>query len=108
MAAGIKKSQIAQILGMGDTAPLDINNPGSDINRRIAIVLLNSKAQKGIESRSGGSRPKFINESGSEKNQDPRKPVINTSGSVIETLQQDRERLDNSYDTPPNEAERFW
>jgi chemotaxis protein MotB len=108
MDAGIEKSQIAQILGMGDTAPLDINNPESDINRRIAIVLLNRKAQKGIESRSGGSRPKFINKSGSENNQDARKPVINTSGSVIETLKEDRERLDNSYDTPPNEAERFW
>jgi chemotaxis protein MotB len=108
MAAGIKKSQIAQILGMGDTAPLDINNPESDINRRIAIVLLNSKAQKGIESRSGGSKPKFINQGESENNKDVRTPVINTSGSVIENLKEDRERLDNSYDTPPNKAERFW
>ncbi|MGK0247339.1 MAG: chemotaxis protein MotB [Oleispira sp.] len=108
MEAGIEKSQIAQILGMGDTAPLDINNPESDINRRIAIVLLNRKAQKGIESRSGGSKPDIINKSGSENTKDARKPVVNTSGSLIETLKEDRERLDNSYDTPPNEEERFW
>jgi chemotaxis protein MotB len=108
MAAGIKKSQIAQILGMGDTAPLDVNNPESDINRRIAIVLLNSKAQKGIESRSGGSKPKFINQGESENNKDVRTPVINTSGSVIENLKEDRERLDNSYDTPPNKEEGTW
>jgi chemotaxis protein MotB len=107
MEAGVEKSQIAQILGMGDTAPLDINNPESDINRRIAIVLLNIKSQKVIESRSGGRRPEFINESGSENNKDARKPAINKSGSLIERLKEDRERLDNSYDRPPNEEERF-
>jgi chemotaxis protein MotB len=106
MAAGVKKSQVAQILGMGDTAPLDINNPENDINRRIAIVLLNKKSQASIESRSGA--PKFINESGADNKKDARKPVIKTSGSLIETLKDDRERLDNSYDTPPNEEERFW
>jgi chemotaxis protein MotB len=112
MEAGIEKSQIAQILGMGDTAPLDIENPESDINRRIAIVLLNQKAQEGVESRSGsnGSGVKFINEgegAGGE-NQDARQPVINTSGSLIKKLKEDRERIDNSYDAPPNQEESFW
>lgn len=108
MEAGIEKSQIAQILGMGDTAPLDINNPEGDINRRIAIVLLNKKAQEGVESRTGGNGPKFINDGEAENIPDERKPVINTSGSLIEDLKDDRERLDNSYDTPPNEEESFW
>ena len=108
MEAGIEKSQIAQILGMGDTAPLDINNPEGDINRRIAIVLLNKKAQEGVESRTGGNGPKFINDGEAENIPDERKPVINTSGSLIEGLKDDRERLDNSYDTPPNEEESFW
>lgn len=33
MEAGVEKNQIAQILGMGDTAPLDINHPESEIGR---------------------------------------------------------------------------
>jgi len=108
MEAGIEKSQIAQILGMGDTAPLDIKNPESDINRRIAIVLLNKKAQEGIESRTGGAGVKFVNSDEEQAEKDARKPVINTSGSLIKSLQDERERLDNSYDTPPNEEESFW
>jgi len=111
MEAGIEKSQIAQILGMGDTAPLDVDNPESDINRRIAIVLLNKKAQEGIESRTGmnGSGIKFVNDGADDGNaQDARKPVINTSGSLIKSIKEDRERLDNSYDTPPNQEESFW
>jgi chemotaxis protein MotB len=112
MEAGVEKSQIAQILGMGDTAPLDIENPESDINRRIAIVLLNKKAQAGIQSRTGsnGSEVKFVNGEGAadKGNQDARKPVINTSGSLIKTLKDDRDRDDNSYDTPPNQEESFW
>jgi chemotaxis protein MotB len=113
MEAGVDKSQIAQILGMGDTAPLDVENPESDINRRIAIVLLNKKAQAGIESRTGtnGAGIKFVNDGEGAvdgANQDARKPVINTSGSLIKSLKNDRELIDNTYDTPPNEEESFW
>jgi chemotaxis protein MotB len=110
MEAGIEKKQIAQILGMGDTAPLDINNPESDINRRIAIVLLNKKSEESISSRSGGDSAQFINEdkAGEAEVEDDRNPVINKSGSLIETLKEDRERLDNSYDNPPNQEESFW
>jgi len=42
------------------------------------------------------------------KEDDERKPVINRSGSLLEKLQKERERQDNSYDTPPNEEEAFW
>jgi len=109
MEAGVEKSQIAQILGMGDTAPLDIENPEADTNRRIAIVLLNKKAQEGVESRSGSNGEyKFTNEGNEVKENDERKPVINRSGSLLEKLQKERERQDNSYDTPPNEEEAFW
>jgi len=114
MEAGVEKNQIAQILGMGDTAPLDINHPESDVNRRIAIVLLNKKYQEGIESRTGTTDPniQFINDNETENegsiNNDAREPIINSSDSLINDLKSDRERLDNSYDTPPNEAESFW
>jgi chemotaxis protein MotB len=115
MEAGVEKNQIAQILGMGDTAPLDINHPESDVNRRIAIVLLNKRSQEGIESRTGTTDPniQFINNNeteaeGTTNANDVREPVINSSDSLINDLKSDRERLDNSYDTPPNEAESFW
>jgi len=108
MEAGIPKTQIAQILGMGDTAPLDVEHPESDINRRIAIVLLNKKSEEGINSRSGGANTKFINDKETDDVEDARKPVINSSGTIIENLKKDRERLDNSYDTPPNQEESFW
>jgi chemotaxis protein MotB len=115
MEAGVEKNQIAQILGMGDTAPLDINHPESDVNRRIAIVLLNKRSQEGIESRTGTTDPniQFINNNeteaeGTTNANDVREPVINSSDSLINDLKNDRERLDNSYDTPPNEAESFW
>lgn len=108
MEAGIPKTQIAQILGMGDTAPLDVENPESDINRRIAIVLLNKKSEEGINSRSGGTSAKFINDEKTEAVEDVQNPVINSSGTIIDDLKKDRERLDNSYDTPPNQEEKFW
>lgn len=108
MEAGVEKQQIAQILGMGDTAPLDIANPENDTNRRIAIVLLNKKAEAGIDSRSGGAGVEFVNSDEEAQEPDERKPVINTSGSLIERLKKEREREDNSYDTPPNDEEIFW
>src|SRR5690554_2990992 len=41
MEAGVPKAQIAQVIGMGDTAPLDAEDPYAAVNRRISITLLN-------------------------------------------------------------------
>lgn len=111
MEAGVPKSQVAQILGMGDTAPLKMDDPENDINRRIAIVLLNKKAEEGINSRSGsaGNNVNFVNDNGeAPPPQRSREDAINTSGSLLERLKNERERDDNTYDTPPNEEEVFW
>ena len=77
--------------------------------------MLNKKYQEGIESRTGTTDPniQFINNNeteaeGTTNANDVREPVINSSDSLINDLKNDRERLDNSYDTPPNEAESFW
>lgn len=41
MEAGVRKKDIAQVIGMGDTAPLKPDAPDSPINRRVSITLLN-------------------------------------------------------------------
>lgn len=107
MEAGVPKSQIAQVIGMGDTAPLDVNDPGSEQNRRISIVLLNRRADAGVSGRIGqDSQPKPGEVVPNEN--DERLPVINRTGTMIERLQREREARDNPYDNPPNEQEAFW
>lgn len=101
MEAGIKKGRIAQVMGMGDTAPLDEANPQAAINRRISITLLNRRSQKNVENRSGQNK-------GIESSAENEEAAQNTQGesqTQIRNLKQDRERLDNSYDNPPNQLE---
>ncbi|WP_430460180.1 flagellar motor protein MotB [Thalassolituus sp. LLYu03] len=105
MEAGVPKSQVAEVIGMGDTAPLKADDPGAEINRRISITLLNKKSEETLRER-GDVNVEFINEEkGSE---DARTPVINQAGSLLEKLRQQRESKDNSYDNPPNKNEVFW
>ncbi len=47
---GLDPSQVAQIIGMADSVPLDEEDPASAINRRIVIMVLNSIAESRIES----------------------------------------------------------
>ncbi|TNC92284.1 MAG: motility protein MotB [Thalassolituus sp.] len=106
MEAGVPKEQIAQVIGMGDTAPLDTDNPDASVNRRIAITLLNKKSEETVEGR-GSAEYNFVN--GEEvPADDNRIPVINEAGSLLEQLRKKRERQDNSYDNPPNKQEVFW
>lgn len=111
MEAGVPKSQIAQVIGMGDTAPLNNDDPYSPVNRRIAITLLNKKYEEGVRDRGDDHGIEFIND-GSEnppaESGDQRTPVINRAGSLLEELKQQRESRDNSYDNPPNQEEAFW
>jgi chemotaxis protein MotB len=107
MEAGVPKEQIAQVIGMGDTAPLIPDDPSASVNRRIAIVVLNRKSDKNVSERSGTkAEVEFINDGPPPT--DARKPVLNKTGSLLEKLQQERERVDNSYDNPPNKDEVFW
>jgi len=106
MEAGVEKSQIAEVIGMGDTAPLKPDDPYAEVNRRISITLLNKKSEESVRDRSGGEpEVEFIN--GGEQ-QDEREPVINKAGSLLDELRKKREARDNSYDNPPNKEEVFW
>lgn len=108
MEAGVPKEQIAQVIGMGDTAPLIPDDPSASVNRRIAIVMLNRTSEHNVLERSGTKADvEFINDAPPPPS-DARKPVLNKTGSLIEKLQQERERVDNSYDNPPNKGEVFW
>ena len=113
MEAGVPKSQIAQVIGMGDTAPLKTDDPASAVNRRIAITMLNKKSDASVRDRGDDHGVKFVNDapennSGEKPVADPREPVINRAGSLLEELKKQREAKDNSYDNPPNKEEVFW
>jgi len=108
MEAGVPKDQIAQVIGMGDTAPLKADDPGNSVNRRISITMLNKRSDDSIRGRAGGKDVKFINDGEAQQNPDERKPVINKAGSLLDELRQQRESRDNSYDNPPNRKEIFW
>lgn len=113
MEAGVAKSQVAQVIGMGDTAPLRPDNPDASVNRRISITMLNKSFDEGIRQRGGHDNAlqvEFINDGSTEDRteKDARIPAINRTGVLLEQLQQQRERSDNSYDNPPNRDEAFW
>ena len=105
MEAGVPKTQVAQVIGMGDTAPLMPDDPAADVNRRISITMLNKTSDESVRDRTGAD-VEFINDG--DVSEDPRKPVVNKTGTLLEELRMERERKDNSYDNPPNKSEVFW
>ncbi len=95
MEAGVSKPQIAQVIGMGDTAPYDRSNPQAPVNRRIALLLLNRQRSESL--------------SGNEALQDgeisSRSDGGTAADSTLQRVQQQRNQPDNSYDNPPNQME---
>lgn len=107
MEAGVPKQQIAQVIGMGDTAPLKADDPGNPVNRRISITMLNKQSEASVRGRAGGADVEFVND-GKKTSEDDRKPAINKAGSLLDELRKQREDKNNSYDNPPNKEEIFW
>ena len=104
--AGLTEEKIAQVVGMGDKAHFNIDNPQDPINRRIAIVVLNKRTDKAIASRAGGYGQ---NQEGDAKPDKDQETSIKRSGSLLDELQQQREEEDNAYDAPPDvQDEAFW
>lgn len=98
--AGLDEVKIAQVVGMGDKAHFNIDDPTSPINRRIAIVVLNKRTDKAIASRAGG-----FTEEGEKQDDAPREEAIKRTGTLLDELQQKSEQ----YDTPPDvKDEAFW
>lgn len=105
MEAGVPKRQVAQVIGMGDTAPLLVNEPDNPMNRRISITLLNKKSDSSVHQREGELDIEFINE---QEEKDPRAEAIDRAQQKLQELEQQRQQEDNSYDNPPNADEAFW
>ncbi|MDF1762424.1 MAG: OmpA family protein [Oleibacter sp.] len=101
MEAGIPKSQIAQVIGMGDTQPLDKDNPGAVENHRISVTLLTRREEVSEQEQAQPTPLKVAPE-------DVRAPTIEKSDDALFELKTDRDRPDNSYDYPPNREEVFW
>ncbi len=55
VAGGVHPNQIARVVGLGDSVPLDTKNPTAPINRRISIIVLNKKTEENIKKNAGAS-----------------------------------------------------
>ena len=53
---GVKPEQLAQIIGMADSVPMDVNDPLSPTNRRIVIMVLNEVAKTRLDEQSEAGR----------------------------------------------------
>ena len=56
MEGGLQPQQISQIIGMGDSEPLNPENPLDAANRRIVIMVLNSVLENQVEAQSEAGR----------------------------------------------------
>ena len=88
MEAGIAREQIAEVVGVGDTQPLDPATPTAPVNRRIVLLLQNPPPSE-------------------QREQDlkARQQGFEQSLQRLEQLQEQRNRADNPYDNPPNRLE---
>lgn len=53
LAGGMSPSSILQVVGMADRAPMDVNEPRADVNRRIELMVLTSGQAKAISAMFG-------------------------------------------------------
>jgi len=48
MAAGMKDSKVLRVTGLASSVPLDAKDPHAPVNRRIAIVVMNKRAEDAV------------------------------------------------------------
>jgi chemotaxis protein MotB len=48
VAGGLEEGKILRVVGLGSAVPFDRDNPNSPVNRRIAIIVMNKKAEEAI------------------------------------------------------------
>jgi chemotaxis protein MotB len=53
IAGGMDPSKIVRVVGLADASPLDRQDPGNPLNRRISIIVLNKLAEERLQ-RAGG------------------------------------------------------
>ncbi|MBN9697502.1 MAG: flagellar motor protein MotB [Zoogloea sp.] len=62
VAGGLAEGKMVRVVGLADTLPLDPDNPGGPINRRISIIVLNKQAEAAL--RGGNKKLDVSTESG--------------------------------------------
>jgi len=110
--AGLPEAKVAQVVGMGDKAHFNIEDPTDPINRRIAIVVLNKRTERAIASRAGGYN---ADEDAQDVEGDTGQPdeardqAVDKTGSILQELQQRSEET-RQYDEPPPDIQddAFW
>lgn len=53
IAGGVPEPKIGRVVGLSSTVPLDRENDGNPINRRISIVVMNKRTEEAIRQESG-------------------------------------------------------
>ncbi|WP_203141685.1 flagellar motor protein MotB [Marinobacter mangrovi] len=60
VAGGVRPEQIGKVVGLSDSVLFDKDHPQAPVNRRIAIIVLNKKAEQEIQSDSGANAQPVI------------------------------------------------
>ncbi|PHQ26892.1 motility protein MotB [Marinobacter guineae] len=64
VAGGVRKPQIARVVGLSDSVLFDQEDPTAPVNRRISIIVLNKKTVDSIQSSAGRSDEPLIDLTG--------------------------------------------
>ncbi|WP_221800767.1 flagellar motor protein MotB [Oceanobacter mangrovi] len=94
--AGVADGQISQVIGMGDSAPYDRQDPTAAVNRRIGLLLLSPRRERELEQQTGPVDP------AAKVDQKGMGATASPASSSIQSVQKNRNRADNQYDNPPN------
>lgn len=60
VAGGVNSRQIARVVGLSDSVLFDRDHPKAPVNRRIAIIVLNKKAEEDIQASANGKDSPLI------------------------------------------------
>ena len=53
VAGGLEEGKIMRVVGLADAVPFNKDNPNDPVNRRISIIVMNSKAEAAISREAG-------------------------------------------------------
>lgn len=78
VAGGVRSEQIGRVVGLSDSVLFDKENSRAPVNRRIAIIVLNKKAEEDIQADSGADAQPVI---------DLTQPTKEESGEALKKLE---------------------
>lgn len=54
ISGGLENEKLSRVVGLASSAPFNPNEPNSEVNRRISIIVLNRETEQAIESNNAG------------------------------------------------------